>query len=137
MTGKLWRFAVWLSTMKYGGTAMVDSFDAGEAWAMETWRQKMRSRRRALGMTQEDLAGALGVDQTSISDWERGKREPDLATLHGIAKALKWHPAVLLADVDPTDIQVIRLKAILARIPQREREHYMGLLESRGEAVDR
>jgi transcriptional regulator with XRE-family HTH domain len=36
--------------------------------------ETLRRRREALGMTQAELARALGVYQATISQWERGKR---------------------------------------------------------------
>lgn len=35
---------------------------------------ELRARREALGMTQSDLARALGVSQSSVAHWERGTR---------------------------------------------------------------
>jgi len=36
----------------------------------------LRARRRRLGISQKQLAGLLGVDQTTVSNWERGVNEP-------------------------------------------------------------
>jgi transcriptional regulator with XRE-family HTH domain len=47
----------------------------------------IRSIRNALGMTQAQFADALGYSRTeTISDWERGVREPTSETLDQIAK---------------------------------------------------
>lgn len=35
-------------------------------------RQEFRERRKALGMTQAQLAAALGVHAVTVSKWERG-----------------------------------------------------------------
>jgi len=48
----------------------------------------LRDRRMHLGLTQRDLADALGVQQSSISDWESGTVVPRLTTLHRWAEAL-------------------------------------------------
>jgi tetratricopeptide (TPR) repeat protein/transcriptional regulator with XRE-family HTH domain len=39
-------------------------------------RVRLAQRRRALGLTQEDLAGLLKVDRTTVVRWERGESEP-------------------------------------------------------------
>ncbi len=44
--------------------------------------------RKAAGMTQQQLADALGVAQVSVTRWERGEREPRVSTLKRIAAVL-------------------------------------------------
>ena len=39
-----------------------------------------------MGLTQGEFAAMLGVGQTALSNWERGKREPDLETLNVISR---------------------------------------------------
>ena len=44
--------------------------------------------RKTKGLTQEELAHRATVNQTYLSDIERGKRNPSLLVLNRIAKAL-------------------------------------------------
>ncbi len=46
------------------------------------------SKRRQLGLSQNDLAKMLGVDQTAVSNWEKGKAMPATKRLPVIAKIL-------------------------------------------------
>lgn len=46
------------------------------------WLQK---RRRAMGMTQRDLAGELGVPVNTLARWERGELEVQHAQMLGLA----------------------------------------------------
>jgi tetratricopeptide (TPR) repeat protein/transcriptional regulator with XRE-family HTH domain len=39
-------------------------------------RGRLAQRRKALGLTQEDLAGLLGIDRSTVVRWERGESEP-------------------------------------------------------------
>jgi tetratricopeptide (TPR) repeat protein/DNA-binding XRE family transcriptional regulator len=39
-------------------------------------RERLAQRRKALGLTQEDLAGLLGVVRSTVVRWERGETEP-------------------------------------------------------------
>jgi tetratricopeptide (TPR) repeat protein/transcriptional regulator with XRE-family HTH domain len=39
-------------------------------------RERLAQRRKALGLTQEDLAGLLGVARSTVVRWERGETEP-------------------------------------------------------------
>lgn len=50
---------------------------------------KIRSRRRALGMTQENIAGILDVNASHISNIECGRAHPSLTALVQIANILQ------------------------------------------------
>ncbi|MCH5183628.1 MAG: DUF2807 domain-containing protein [Oscillospiraceae bacterium] len=58
--------------------------------------QIIASRRRELGMTQEQLATLLHITPQAVSKWESGAGLPDLAMLPQIAEALSLSPNVLL-----------------------------------------
>ena len=45
-------------------------------------------RRRAAGMTQEDLSARLGVDRSAVALWETGARTPGTERLPALAEAL-------------------------------------------------
>ncbi|AZZ60853.1 helix-turn-helix transcriptional regulator [Oenococcus sp. UCMA 16435] len=44
------------------------------------------SKRKELGMTQEQVAGLLHVSRQALSNWEKGKNYPDLDTLVELSK---------------------------------------------------
>jgi transcriptional regulator with XRE-family HTH domain len=56
------------------------------------WRLELgaaiREARQAAGLSQEDLAGALGVRQSSVSQWERGTTAPATPHLLGLFRTL-------------------------------------------------
>lgn len=56
----------------------------------------IRAARIAAGMTQQQLADALGVAQQSVTRWETGEREPRVSTLKRIAAALGCDLSALL-----------------------------------------
>lgn len=56
----------------------------------------IRAARIAAGMTQQQLADALGVAQQSVTRWETGEREPRVSTLKRIAAALGCDITALL-----------------------------------------
>jgi transcriptional regulator with XRE-family HTH domain len=56
----------------------------------------IRKHRIAAGLSQEELAGRMGVEQYYISGWEAGRRNPTLITIWRAADALKVAPATLL-----------------------------------------
>jgi len=56
-----------------------------------------QARERAV-LSQEALAGRLGVTQTAVSYWEAGKRDPGVAELERIADALGVRASSLLPE---------------------------------------
>lgn len=50
--------------------------------------EKLRAARKAAGMTQAELAEAIGCRQKDISRWEAGTHEPGALTLKKMAQAL-------------------------------------------------
>lgn len=59
-------------------------------------KEKIRALREAKGLSQTELAEALGVDQTTVSAWERGVAEPTLSNLRRLADVLGIAPGELL-----------------------------------------
>ena len=67
--------------------------------SLDTWNDRLRlalQRAKDRGMTQEKLAGTLGITQGSISNYKNGTREPDLGTFRRLANALNVSPEWLL-----------------------------------------
>jgi tetratricopeptide (TPR) repeat protein len=52
-------------------------------------RDRLAQRRKALGLTQEDLAGLLNVERSTVVRWERGESEPLPWLRPKLAKVLK------------------------------------------------
>ena len=58
--------------------------------------ETIRSRRGALGLTQEQLADTLGVTAAAVSKWENDLSLPDMALLPALARRLETDPNTLL-----------------------------------------
>lgn len=54
-----------------------------------SFNDRLRQAREATGMTQQQVADALGVDKTTYSGYETGKRSPDVARIKKIALVLR------------------------------------------------
>jgi tetratricopeptide (TPR) repeat protein/transcriptional regulator with XRE-family HTH domain len=52
-------------------------------------RGRLAQRRKALGLTQEDLAGLLGVERSTVVRWERGETQPQPWMRPKLARALR------------------------------------------------
>ena len=61
--------------------------------------QRIRSIRKAKGLSQEELAEATGLHRTYIGGVERGERHISLMNLSRLAKALDLSMSELLADI--------------------------------------
>ena len=57
----------------------------------------MRERRLQLGVSQEELGSKAGLDRTYVSGLERGRRNPTLKVLVGLAFALRMSPDELMS----------------------------------------
>ncbi len=66
---------------------------------------KITYARKKAGMSQIDLADALGVSRQSVSKWETEEANPDITKLSAIAKALNVSTDWLLSDEDPVDTE--------------------------------
>ena len=59
--------------------------------------QIIRERRKALGLTQEEVADYLGVSAPAVNKWETGKSYPDITLLPALARLLKTDANSLLS----------------------------------------
>lgn len=64
----------------------------------EAFTQNLVRLRKAHGMTQKQLADALGISDRSVSKWETGETEPDISTLCRMAKLYAVPPAEFLRE---------------------------------------
>ncbi len=63
--------------------------------------ERIRHARLANNISQKELAGRMGVAQTTVSQWENDSREPDLKTLRRLADVTGVNLAFLVeADAD-------------------------------------
>jgi transcriptional regulator with XRE-family HTH domain len=61
--------------------------------------ENLRGARKALKLTQEQVAERSGVHPTEVSRIESGKRDPHLSTIRKLARAVEVEPAALLNGV--------------------------------------
>lgn len=56
--------------------------------AVNPAEMRIRDRRQNAGLTQQQIASAVGATQKQISAWETGQNEPSIKVLKAMAKAL-------------------------------------------------
>lgn len=83
--------------------------------------ETIRSRRGMLGMTQEQLADALGVTAAAVSKWENNLSLPDMTLLPTLARLLETDPNTLLDfAAEPTRSEIGKLLNRLHTIYQEK-----------------
>lgn len=70
---------------------------------MGNFADTLRRLRKQEGMTQPQLAQRLGISRSTISMYERGEREPDLAQLQRIADLFQADTDQLLGRSTPAE----------------------------------
>ena len=58
--------------------------------------ENLRKERKNRGLTQIELAGKVGVSQTTVSQWESTEKYPTLDKIYDIANALKISVSALV-----------------------------------------
>jgi transcriptional regulator with XRE-family HTH domain len=64
---------------------------------------RLRSARETLGLTQEDVAGALGIQRTSVIAMEAGKRSVSALELRRMARLYRRNVAWVLGEEEDGD----------------------------------
>ena len=57
---------------------------------MSSFAEDLAEARKASGMTQEELGNVIHVARNTISSWEHGRREPDLAIIRQLGQVLHY-----------------------------------------------
>lgn len=70
---------------------------------LQCFGQALRQLRKAIDLTQEELAFEAGLQRNYISSLELGHKQPTLVTIFKLSQALKVAPGQLL---DPVYIQI-------------------------------
>lgn len=99
--------------------------------------EAIATRRRDKGITQEALAGVLGIATDTLSRMEKGKFAPKMSRMPDIAQALDCSVADLFreADVKATD-RAATIAEILKPLPDEAQEAMVQLLKQAVNAVN-
>lgn len=90
--------------------------------------RRLRERREALGLAQEKVGVAIGLDESSararISRYELGVHEPPFATVKLLAKVLEAPPPYMYCE----EQDMAELLLALHKVPGRERKQKVNVL---------
>lgn len=90
---------------------------------------KIRSRRKQLGMTQEQLAEMLGVGHQALSRIEQGHMAPKMDRLPALAKALQCTVSDLFRD-DSEPGYANRMNDLLSGLSHQKQDYIFQHLSS-------
>jgi len=62
--------------------------------------ERLKEIRKKLGITQGELASLIGVSETTVWNWENGRREPRSTEINKLAKVLGVSVSYLLGETD-------------------------------------
>ncbi len=68
---------------------------------MKKLGERIKERRKRLGLTQADVANALQISAQAVSKWERGENAPDISILLDVTRLLGSSVEWLLGDTAP------------------------------------
>lgn len=114
-----------------------------------TFNDRITSRRKELGLTQQQLADAVGISGVSVYKWEAGINTPKGHNLFSLAEALRCSPEWLLNGTDsdePLKVEELlpqlddRQKLLLDlfdSLPESEKERHINELKDKVEGFQR
>lgn len=83
--------------------------------------QIIREKRKALGLTQEQVVERLGVSAPAVNKWEKGSTYPDITLLPALARLLQTDMNTLLAfSADLTDLEIENMVNDLDQVVQEQ-----------------
>lgn len=80
----------------------------------EEFGRRFRTRRKAVGLTQSQVAERVGLTRTSITNIEQGRQHIVLHQLFLLASAVGSKPEELLPDVEPALEQLVSPETLKA-----------------------
>jgi transcriptional regulator with XRE-family HTH domain len=98
--------------------------------------RRLRDLRKRQGMTQAELAAELGVNQTAVSDYEKGEVRIHAAMLAALAKVLKTSADEILGlqkakqNGHAPDRRFLRRIEKLHRLSRRDQQSILGTIDA-------
>lgn len=92
---------------------------------------RLKSARKARGMSGVDLGAALEVSKQTISNWEHGRNQPDLDQLAKICQVLHvTADSLVLAQASEVNYSALQVAVRYSRLSPREQQRWHRLLEA-------
>lgn len=91
----------------------------------------IRQARKAVGMSQDELAEHIGANRVTVSRYETGEFLPSVPALQRIADALFTTPAALSGkdeDAPPLTKEARYVASVMDKLPKEDREKIVSML---------
>lgn len=92
----------------------------------DVFGQRLAERRRAAGLSQQELADRFGTSASAIGKYERGRMKPSIEAAARLAALLETSVAYLLGEIGTAslyaDAAMVRRLEDIRALPERERE---------------
>nr|WP_080396465.1 helix-turn-helix domain-containing protein [Enterobacter hormaechei] len=85
-----------------------------------TFNDRISSRRKELGLTQQQLADAVGISAVSVYKWEAGITTPKGQNLFSLAEALRCTPTWLLYGTE--EDEPLRADQLSPELDERQKK---------------
>ena len=95
----------------------------------------IRAARKALKMSQDELADAIGANRVTISHYENGTYYPSISALNKLASVLNTTPNALIGEEEPPEkpIQTLEARIIsggVDKLPKEQREQALAVMRA-------
>jgi transcriptional regulator with XRE-family HTH domain len=104
--------------------------------------RRIQKAREEAGLSQEELASRLGLTQAALSNYELGKRRPNLTNLERLSMLLNKPLLYFLEDPKPMpdpaeeerlDESIYEMISLLGEMPEDERKYLLDFIRWRRE----
>ncbi|HCB7786807.1 TPA: helix-turn-helix domain-containing protein, partial [Escherichia coli] len=77
-------------------STIATSLGSNIGYMKNTISERIRNRRKDVGLTQQQVAKAIGISRVSVTKWENGSSKPDGENLYLLSKLLSKSPEWIL-----------------------------------------
>lgn len=105
-----------------------------DKWIYREIGARIKAARKALKMTQAEVAERVGIDPSFFGQVERGANIPSIKTLFAVAATVRVEPADLLPTLHPAkpgrpkDTSATALSSVLSSLKPRKRHVLMSVV---------
>lgn len=97
---------------------------------MASFGTKLHTLRKAKGMSQEEVAGIVGVTRAAVQQWEKGKTHPSVIHAQELARFFGISLAAILGDETPHQSVDAELRFLPKDVADGLRASFLAAIET-------
>ena len=86
--------------------------------------EKIKAKRKAIGLSQDDLAEKLGVTRQAVSKWETDRAQPTTSNLRELARVFSVDMAYFIGEDDSKKEEPSPLSDTFGKICQGHKQNF-------------